>query len=130
MLGYNNNSTTIMIIISGYMLLLLLRLLLLLLIIIIMMIMMIMIMLIKLIMHEFTNLLEVNAAVIEQCKAKTHSTTELDISYKKAPARDRCGATPEAPCSASYHRKYYYRLPRKAQPKTCKACAIKDSGYV
>mmetsp|Transcript_20908 Transcript_20908/g.46426 ORF Transcript_20908/g.46426 Transcript_20908/m.46426 type:complete len:876 (-) Transcript_20908:59-2686(-) len=72
---------------------------------------------------------EVNAAVIEKCKAVTHSTTELDISYKKAPARDRCGATPEAPCSTSYHRKYYYRLPKNAQTKSCKACAIKDSGF-
>ena len=72
---------------------------------------------------------EVNAAVIEKCKAVTHSTTELDISYKKAPARDRCGATPVAPCSTSYHRKYYYRLPKNAQPKSCKVCAIKDSGF-
>jgi hypothetical protein len=72
---------------------------------------------------------EVNAEVIDKCKAITHSTTHLDIAFKKAPARERCGATPEAPCSTSYTRKYYYRLPKFAQPKACKPCMVKATGF-
>mmetsp|Transcript_20911 Transcript_20911/g.46445 ORF Transcript_20911/g.46445 Transcript_20911/m.46445 type:complete len:878 (-) Transcript_20911:59-2692(-) len=72
---------------------------------------------------------EPSVEVIDKCKQKTHDTTILNIAYKKAPARQRCGASPTVPCSTSFHRTYYWRLPSRGQPKRCEPCAIKTSGF-
>jgi len=72
---------------------------------------------------------EVNEKVIGECKKKVHSTTNLNIKYTRAPARKRCAATPNVPCSTKYHRQYYWRLPRNSQPKRCKPCALKSGGF-
>jgi hypothetical protein len=72
---------------------------------------------------------EPSVEVIDKCKQKTHDTTILNIAYKRAPARQRCGASPTVPCSTSFHRTYYWRLPSRGQPKRCKPCAIKTSGF-
>jgi len=64
-----------------------------------------------------------NAAKIDECRAKEHSTSHLDIEYPKIPEKSECTPEQDFPGTEAYKNAHFDNLPDNAKGKDVAVCA-------
>jgi len=64
-----------------------------------------------------------NAAKIEECRAKEHSTSHLDIEYPDVPEKVACQTEQAYPGTEAYKAAHFGNLPDEAKGKSVAVCA-------
>jgi len=64
-----------------------------------------------------------NAAAIDACREKEHSTSHLDIDYPKIPEKTACEAVQDFPGTEAYKNEHFGNLPENAKGKAVAVCA-------
>jgi len=64
-----------------------------------------------------------NAAKIDACREKEHSTSHLDIDYPKIPEKSACEAVQDFPGTEAYKNEHFGNLPENAKGKAVAVCA-------